>query len=337
MAILRTPIRGHKTPSYGARVVVRVSRGRAIFQKWPRKRGKITNATTLAQMALFKERNILAKYAPGEDQWIAIEVAKNSPLYPRDLLMSAMAGRLFERLVVDGKVYTSVAVRDDISADLDLIGGELQGTLLVRGPDIWQALIPAVAGQVLTSNGLNVLPSYQAGGAGGGDFFVQNEPSTLATTGAFATKGNAYGILEPTTIKGMGCMLTPSITDTYQGRIWSLDGTPALVALVGDTGPLTFTTAVRQPVFAPLLTPASLAAGTGYYFAWSKTNGTGINPIPLHGTVGTARLPGLPISYYFFNANAEIFVNLAVANPVPPQAITLSGGGSYSQSLTLAI
>jgi len=163
MAILRTPLRGHKTPSYGARVVVRVSKGRAIFQLWPRKRGRSKNATTIAQNLLFKERVTLAKYAPGEDQWMAIEIAKNSPLYPRDLLISAMAGRLFETITVDGKVFTSVAVRDDISADLDLIGGNLPGTMLVRGPTIWEALFPGTVGEVLTTQGPDAGPLWLPG------------------------------------------------------------------------------------------------------------------------------------------------------------------------------
>lgn len=51
--------------------------------------------------------------------------------------------------------------RYGVSESLDALGDTVGG-ILVRGPDGWTVLPPGPPGFVLTSNGPNALPSWQA-------------------------------------------------------------------------------------------------------------------------------------------------------------------------------
>lgn len=337
MAKVGQPIRGRKPPSYARKVVVRVSAGTAIIQAWPRKRGRPRNPITIEQNLRFKEANILAKYAPSDDQWMAIEVAKNGPLYPRDLLMSAMFGRLFETITVDGRKMVSMAVIEDISADLDLLGSNMQGSVLIRTETLWTGLPPGTLGQVLNSGGPSANPFWGSGGGGGGGYIVTNQPDFVPNAALFATKGSKYRISRAVTVAAMSCMITAVNAHTYRGRIWSLDAASNTVALVGDTGAITGLTAGRQQLWAGLIAPAVLTAGTRYFMAWSRTDGPNNFAMPIHWGGINNPLNGLPIEAYAFSANKTDYTHLALANPPIPTAIPVTGNGIYSIPLALSV
>ena len=337
MATVGQPIRGRKPPSYARKVVVRVSAGRAIIQAWPKKRGRPRNPVTIEQNLKFREANILAKYAPSDDQWMAIEVTKNSPWYPRDLLMSAMFGRLFETITVDGKRMVSMAVIEDISSDLDLLGSNMQGSVLIRTETLWTGLPPGTVGQVLTSGGPDANPTWAGAAGGGGGYIVSNVPDFVPNAALFATKGSKYRISRAVTVTAMACMLTAVVGHTYRGRIWSLDGASNTVALVGDTGAVTGLAAGRQTVWTGLLTPAVLAAGTRYFMAWSRTDGPNNFAMPIHWGNINNPLNGLPVETYAFSANKTDYTHLALANPPIPTLIPVTGNGIYSIPLALQV
>lgn len=307
------------------------------MQKWPRPRGRPKNPTTRDQNQLFKERNTLAKYAPGEDQWMAIEIARNSPLYPRDLLMSAMAGRLIETVVVDGQRYTAVAVRDDISADLDLIGGTVPGTLLMRGPDIWQGLVPGAVSEVPTSQGPALELQYQPGGGAGSGGFTANAANFAVDPNAFATKGNPYAVGRDVTIRELGCLITAVATQTYRGRVWVMDNTNTITALAGDTGAITGLASTRQTLIRPLSPPAVLLKGQRCFVAWSRTDALGISSVPIHGSQPPRELTGFPEAPFVLSGNQNNFSLMTVINPGIGTVVPISGNGAYHLAMLVTV
>ena len=336
MATVGRPIRGRKPPSYARKVVVRVSGGRAIIQAWPKKRGRPLNPITIEQNLKFREANQLAKYAPSDDQWMAIEVTKDGPWYPRDLLMSAMFGRLFETITVDGRKMVSMAVIEDISSDLDLIGSQDHGTVLFRGEELWKGLGPGVVGEVLTSGGPTADPFWGGGGGGGGKYIVTNQPNTVADGAALNTKGTPFKIARTVTVSELGCMVTAVATDTYVGRVFALDATNMITSISGTTASITGLTAGRQELWTGLAAPVVMSAGTRYFVAWSTTNQGNTFASPFHGSVTNAELFGLPEEFYALAANANVFARVALTNPVVGTPVTPQINARFHTPMVLA-
>jgi hypothetical protein len=155
-----------KAPSLRGNVYVSTWRGIAILKKWPKKRKNIRPLVNQEQEDWFRQANILTKYIDPEMQITARNAVKGTPLYPRDVQVALMAGRLLGlNLGAEGKLY-SMAVKNQVSESLDVIT-QTVGGLLVRKSDGWDILPQGTTGQVLTSKGPGQLPVYEAGGGGG--------------------------------------------------------------------------------------------------------------------------------------------------------------------------
>jgi len=72
------------------RVVVCTVRGQYYVRKWPKKRGTPTDPVQLSRIKRFGDANRLAKFVRGGWWKQAIEQAKGTGLYPRDILVQAM-------------------------------------------------------------------------------------------------------------------------------------------------------------------------------------------------------------------------------------------------------
>jgi hypothetical protein len=59
-----------------------------------------------------------------------------------------------------GTLAADITIDVDIDEALDIVGSTV-GAILVRGVAGWQILIPGDVGEVLTSNGAGMVPSYQ--------------------------------------------------------------------------------------------------------------------------------------------------------------------------------
>lgn len=105
MAVGRLLPTGTRGPSLRGSLVVYPWRGRLIARAWPKKRGRKLHPKVREQVEWFKEAVQLAKYADPESQRRAIEWSKGTGLYPRDLIVHAMAGNLLEFADEDGNVY----------------------------------------------------------------------------------------------------------------------------------------------------------------------------------------------------------------------------------------
>lgn len=334
--LLGLPKKG-KNPTFQKGVTLQVKSGQLIAQKWPKKRGKPKSPVTREQNEWFRQANMLAKYAPGSDQWMAIEVAKGGPMYPRDLMMSAMAGRLYGKIIIDGEEYLPMAVREDVSSDLDFLAGKLVGTVIVRGPNLWQALIPSPAGLVMTSNGVGNVPSWQAVASGSGTFMVTNVPGNTPQASAFASKGNTFTVVQEVTVHSIGIRLTAVNAHTYRGSVYEIDGAGNIGAILAQTDPVTGLTAGKQGIQRSLTTLASLFPGIRYVISWSRTDGADTFVMPMMGTVGDQPLPGLPEDFYSLSSNVNNFTMIAKAEPQVGDAATISAGGRFHAKYEISI
>jgi len=253
-----------KGPGYTGRMMVDVYRGQLRVRKWPRKRGRNLHPKTLAQMEWFRQANELAKYVAPQQQVLAREAAAGSPLLPRDLLIMAMAGRMFAIDFIDGRMLFPMAARAGISESLDVLSHEV-GAVLVRAATYWEGLSPGLAGSVLTSAGPGQPPVWAGGvGAGGSwDWPIDyNSQSTVTSGGLQATKGNIIECRQPFEVKACAATFTPTLTGSYQCHIAELNGAGVIQA-IASSNVLTPASTDRLPRFftiAAALVPVKLYA-----------------------------------------------------------------------------
>ncbi len=152
MAIIRTIPRKGRRPALTGRLMIDTVRGVLRVRKWPKKRGKPKSALQRFWVDWFRQANRLAKYADGMSQARAIEMTKGSGMYPRDVLLKAMRGRLYFWTTPDGWKWYSMAAIGDISESLDVLA-QTVGDVLVRAADRWRAPPTGILGDVLTNKG----------------------------------------------------------------------------------------------------------------------------------------------------------------------------------------
>lgn len=142
-------------------------RGVLRVRKWPKKRGTPKSPLQRWWNDWFRQANLLAKYADSMTQARAIALTKGTGLYPRDIILKAMRGRLYYFRDETGKVWYPMAAVTDISETLDILAQDI-GSVLVRAVDRWRAPPVASVNDVLTYKGLVDPPVWQAPSGGGG-------------------------------------------------------------------------------------------------------------------------------------------------------------------------
>ncbi len=163
--------RAQRLPSLRNVLMVDTVRGVLRVRKWPKKYGKPRSALQAWWIDWFRQANLLAKYADGMTQARAIKITKGSGLYPRDVMLKAMRGRLYVWVDENGWIWYPVAAIQDISESLDVLA-QTVGSVLVRATDRWRAALEGSLGKVLTHQGTGLPPIWQTPGAGG---LVTNE------------------------------------------------------------------------------------------------------------------------------------------------------------------
>ncbi len=328
---------GQKGLALNRSLKVVVSRGQLIASAWPKKRGKPKSQVTRDQNEWFRQANILAKYADGDAQWMAIEITKGGPLYPRDVMMSAMAGRLFETLEVDGVEYTAVAVRDDVSHDIDLLAGKDLGTLLLRGPDTWQALIPGTSGKVLTSNGPAVLPSYQPGAGSASAFYFQSGSLATKSSSANATKGTPFLAARDFTVYGIAARVDAVSGEEYVGRILAVSDIRQITAIEGSSPTITIATTAAQYIWAAFAAPINLLAGSKYAAVFSRIDGTDVSINPMYFAPPNEGVRGMPTVPFGILSDADVVTVLAKKVPAVLDVMTDAGAFAFFLGMSLLV
>lgn len=167
--ILRSIPRKRRMAAYTGRVMIDTVRGVLRVRKWPKKRGKTKSARQQKWIDWFIQANQLAKYVDGMSAARAIEISLKSGMYPRDVLLMAMRGRLYTWVGDDGWKWFSVAARQDISDTLDILA-QTVGDILVRAVDRWKPPVPGNVNDVLTLKGSPAIPEWQPAAGGGVSF-----------------------------------------------------------------------------------------------------------------------------------------------------------------------
>ncbi len=144
-------------------------RGVLRVRRWPRKRGTPTSALQLWWIDWFRQANLLAKYADAASIVRSKEMAAGSGMYPRDILLKAMRGRLYNWTDQDGWKWYSMAAVGDISETLDVLAQTI-GSLLVRAADRWRTVPPGDPGDVLTHQAADEPPVWSPPAGGGVPF-----------------------------------------------------------------------------------------------------------------------------------------------------------------------
>jgi hypothetical protein len=169
MATLKTVSRSARLESIRGSVMVDTVRGVLRVRSWPKKRGTPKSALQRWWNDWFRQANLMTKYADAASQRRAIQITAGSGMYPRDIMLSAMRGRLYSWVDQRGKKWHSMAAIQDISDSLDVLAQSV-GSVLVRAVDRWRSPDPGDFNDVLTYKG-ELLPAvWQAvsGGGGGG-------------------------------------------------------------------------------------------------------------------------------------------------------------------------
>ncbi len=147
--------------------MIDVVRGVLRVRKWPKKRGPPKSASQRFWVDWFKQANLLAKYADPMTQIRAKELTAHTGMYPRDIILAAMRGRLYTWVDDNGWRWYPVAAIDDISESLDVLA-QTVGSVLVRAVDRWRAPAPGNLDEVLTLKGSPAIPVWAASAGGGG-------------------------------------------------------------------------------------------------------------------------------------------------------------------------
>lgn len=150
MAILSGPPSPRKAPSLTGKVYVTTWRGQVILKKWPRKRTRPIPPAQALNAEFFRQAGKLVPRLSANQQMVAREAVKGTPLYYRDVLTMAMMGTLYALRFDDGRVLHSVATREGVSQTIDALGQDAQ-SVLVRSDSLWVPVRATDVGQVLQS------------------------------------------------------------------------------------------------------------------------------------------------------------------------------------------
>lgn len=150
-------------------VYVRQTRWGPVAQKWPRKRGKPKHAGQLWRQIEFGQIAAATKNVITQDYETACVITKDTNLVPRDVLMLAMMGNLFEVVDETGQVWKGwrfvVSNVQDVLEQLT----NVPGAIPARGASLWEWISPGDVGDVLTYTlgGPTWLPATGGGGGSG--------------------------------------------------------------------------------------------------------------------------------------------------------------------------
>jgi hypothetical protein len=259
-------------------------RGTEVARKWPKGRGKSIAAKTRDQMEFFRQVQWAFKFTDHRIIQQYAEAVAGTPLLPRDLYLSAMAGRMLAFYTPEGRLVVSVPANNDVSQTLDFLGSEV-GSILLRTEEGWLGLSPGAVGDVLTMAGDPALPLWAEGGGGGGGASTLLPPPSSgqlrfnigANVPANISLQLTYAWAEvPMVINRIKVPILGTPSGTYRAVIYdwaaigALPPSTATAPIVAEGPP---TVLVNGPSVqnVPFAAPVSLPAGRIYLIGLHKT------------------------------------------------------------------
>lgn len=337
MAMLKGKGGGRKAPSLRPDMYFYIRNGKRIAAKWPRKRGPSTNPSTIWQNRAFALANNMAKSADGLATWMVYKLAEGQSFYPRDLLMSAAYGRLLETIEVDGRLYKSMALIDDISDDLDKLAAAAPGTMLIRTSQRWYALSPGDENDILRIGPATGMPTWEDRALASNPVFTGNQPDGATHAGAYATKGNAWMPQRDTWFFSLGVYGNFTAGHTVRGGIYRVNSSNVITDVLGETVPFTITVTGPQAQFLGFPQPVLAPQFERLMFVYSRTDGAGTYVLPVYGADPRGMMPNFPIQPYTFGAAPGGYALLNKANPQIGDGFTYVAGPGISMQARLQV
>ena len=216
MAISDDGKRGQIGPSLRGLIYQYERSGLWVTSKWPKPRGKKTSPKQALAQEAFKQAMLAMKLTAPAIQTFHRIAARGTPMLPRDSLMAALYGNGPEIPLYSGKVIKPMANRILSSTVLDALGSD-PGTILYRGPDLWEILPPGLDGQVLAYSEPEKRPVWIVPPEGGGGPPVVLCPSTRDGTGLYNVVGNLFCFTDEQSLKSM--TWNTELTNGYNQRV----------------------------------------------------------------------------------------------------------------------
>lgn len=238
-------------------------RGAIRVRKWPVKRGKNAAPKTKVYQEWFREALALVKrMEPGFLHQMML-LTKGGPLYPRDLALNMLSGHYCFFTMWDGRKLFPEAYQVDVSTALDVIS-QIPGTIMFRGKDLWEPVLPGLPGQTLFFNGADTPPVWADPSVGTvferlGDGSPSMNAGGTIIAGIFSGRWfypqsaiSADRLCFPVRTANATCQVWPAI--------YSVTPAGTLGALIG-TGPMVTGVTVGDNIL-PLSDAVIVAAGT---------------------------------------------------------------------------
>lgn len=295
-----------RLPALRGRLVFRDNgRGTLVAQAWPKKRKRPLHPTTVEQSSRFGAVVKLTKYIAPDEYVASLSVTAHTGLYPRDLLVKAIYGKLVALHQNQGRIYVPMATLLQISALLDLITNQ-EGQGLVRGPEYWE-------------------PGEFGGGGANWDYPIWDAfVDTGTSTSSYAFKGSKFTVLEDIDVLAAKGSFTAINGATYRMVICELNGSNQITAVQASDDIVADDNA-RWPRTFPLT--ATMEAGNTYAVMMGRTDGSGSYALPCSflSTIG-----------WHLPAANHSRAQLAQANPAVGQTVHVADYYAHPIGLNVA-
>lgn len=230
-----------------------------------------------------------------------------------------------------------MAVNEDVSSDLDFLAGNVPGTIIVRGQDMWGALLPGSPGDALVAQGPGDLPAYAPIGDDSALSYAANLPGTTFSGSPHATKGIQFSPNSDFTIHSVGCRLEALNGSTYRGVIVKIGAAWVIDAILAETADVPVTVTEVRSLHEPLITPVKLLKDFVYAICWTRREGIGTSPLPMNIALNIIPMIGLPIKYYTPSGSLTVLVVVASADPAPGEVFIPASTAQYFLSARISV
>lgn len=229
-----------------------------------------------------------------------------------------------------------MAVLEDISADLDLLGGTRPGNLMMRGTSLWEALVPGSAGQVLTSNGPDNEASYQPGAGVAAASWTSQQGTDGQSATAAASKGLMIQPTVPIIIYAVGT--TGALTSGHSYRVQILDmGTGVIVQSIKAISQ-SYTMPTPNLGFFSLnfIVPPTLTPDRRWYISCARVDGANNFAVPFHIASTNGWIPGIPSQRIAVSPFWQVPGHIVKRIPTGGDTLITAGAERINMSLLVA-
>lgn len=121
--------------------MIDTDQGQTRIRSWPRKRGAAKTQAQRDAQEKFRQSQIATRYISPTQMADMIDARRGTPILPRDILTSMLAGTLIAPILEDGRKLYPMAFRNVVSDSLDAIS-QTPGKTLIRGDVYWEEADP---------------------------------------------------------------------------------------------------------------------------------------------------------------------------------------------------